>query len=367
MEEMASKLHAESQQHLKECDSPFGSLSGITKSGVAAYSNCNDKTVTMEDHAVVFNRKTKRIVEEDDPAAEELMFSPLTHEDAIKVTTGMKWQCVEFARRFLLQTYGLVFGDCNGAYDIWRMTYLYKPHDAVLLSSNPVAMPRSKLDRFPNFAFELSASGSSVAHTANPADSAQPRANDVVIWPIHQKEMPFGHVAIITEILLVDENGVPVQQENSAATIIDLKPVEDQQKLQSEDKDTFVAIARIAEQNYHNQDWALFTKDSSKSFSREVHVYRRAKTNKFGLKDPDGSRILGWMRARPDVDFKGAFSHSDDGVDLDVQGSNGGLPKRVFANEANTMEALNNQDKNGGTIYDEAIHGERLREINGDL
>ncbi|VFS73846.1 Bifunctional glutathionylspermidine synthetase/amidase [Raoultella planticola] len=37
---------------------------------------------------------------------------------------GHKWQCVEFARRFLFLTYGFVFTDVGMAYEIFSLRFL---------------------------------------------------------------------------------------------------------------------------------------------------------------------------------------------------------------------------------------------------
>ncbi|MDP2193741.1 MAG: hypothetical protein Q8K36_04385, partial [Alphaproteobacteria bacterium] len=39
--------------------------------------------------------------------------------DDCLVKTGMKWQCVEYARRWLIQNKGLTFDDVTYAWQIW--------------------------------------------------------------------------------------------------------------------------------------------------------------------------------------------------------------------------------------------------------
>ena len=62
---------------------------GVSKRGVEAYSNCNSECV---------------------------IFSPNKWRDTY---TGIKWQCVEYARRWLLVNKGAVYGDVDIAADIW--------------------------------------------------------------------------------------------------------------------------------------------------------------------------------------------------------------------------------------------------------
>ena len=43
------------------------------------------------------------------------------------IFTGIKWQCVEFARRWLLMRHGLVFPEVGGAVDLWTAVEYYSP------------------------------------------------------------------------------------------------------------------------------------------------------------------------------------------------------------------------------------------------
>lgn len=80
---------------LQNCVSEFGAPLGTTPGQVSAYSNCNSQCVVYRAHRM-------------DGAY-----------------TGIEWQCVEFARRWLLVQKGLVYGDVDIAADIWNnITYL---------------------------------------------------------------------------------------------------------------------------------------------------------------------------------------------------------------------------------------------------
>ncbi|QQO56808.1 MAG: CHAP domain-containing protein [Thiohalocapsa sp. PB-PSB1] len=71
------------------CETPFGDVLGRSPKGVVAYSNCRAECVLPRRHEV----------------------------DG--TYTGLKWQCVEYARRWLLVNHGAVFGDVDIAADIW--------------------------------------------------------------------------------------------------------------------------------------------------------------------------------------------------------------------------------------------------------
>jgi hypothetical protein len=72
-----------------ECAAPFGAALGTTPTGLVAYSNCRPHCVLP-----VPNRWEGTY-------------------------TGIRWQCVELARRWLIARRGLTFGDVDLAIDIW--------------------------------------------------------------------------------------------------------------------------------------------------------------------------------------------------------------------------------------------------------
>lgn len=72
------------------CVTTYGRLLGTAPGGVDAYSNCDSDCV---------------------------IFDPNIHDGTY---TGIKWQCVELARRWLLKHHGAVYGDVDVAADIWN-------------------------------------------------------------------------------------------------------------------------------------------------------------------------------------------------------------------------------------------------------
>ena len=72
-----------------DCKTPFGTILG-TNSGVPAFSNCQTTCINPESHQTEGSY------------------------------TGLKWQCVEYARRWLLLNRNAVYGDVDIAADIWN-------------------------------------------------------------------------------------------------------------------------------------------------------------------------------------------------------------------------------------------------------
>ena len=82
----------------KECTHNFGELLGEAPSGVEAYSNCSNQCVNPEPQFID------------------------------KTFTGIKWQCVEYARRWLLVNKKVVYGDVDIAEDIWNLEFVHSPN-----------------------------------------------------------------------------------------------------------------------------------------------------------------------------------------------------------------------------------------------
>ncbi len=77
-----------------DCSVNYGETLGESASGVKAFSNCNNTCVNS---APFFVNNT---------------------------FTGIKWQCVEYARRWLLKNFGVVYGDVDIAADIWNLEFV---------------------------------------------------------------------------------------------------------------------------------------------------------------------------------------------------------------------------------------------------
>lgn len=257
-------------QHQESCHSAFGTPIGESL-GVPAYSNCRDTHTSHEDH--VYTHADKSGVH--------------------TVTTGMKWQCVEYARRFLLVMHSVLFGDVMGAVDIWRLTSGYEFHDQ---------NQRVHLGRYRNF---------------DDADR-HPEVGSMVVWPI-QPDMPFGHVGIVVELLLLPDE--------DRDAINEFAPHEYKHKR--------VAKVRVAEQNYHNSHW------EAKNYTRELWL-ETLDGEYFGLVDPDGYKCFGWMTVEKFIKPLDYLIHPDDPRDT-------GLPKAAPVHELR-QAAVHATAKNGGLV-----------------
>jgi len=124
-----------------ECVSRYGEVLGVAAPGVPAYSNCSSACVSFEPHLL-----DGRFL-------------------------GMKWQCVEYARRWLFTAKGAVFGDVDVAADGWR-----------------------RVD-----ALTRVADGSRIPLTAHPNGSpTPPRAGDLLVYG--DEYLGTGHLAVVLRV-----------------------------------------------------------------------------------------------------------------------------------------------------------------------
>ena len=129
---------------------PFGSLLGYAPGGIAIYSSDYDSADEREFP--------------DDAAYRSYLGDEYM---------GYKWQCVEFARRYLYLNHGMVFTDVGMAYEIFSLRFLRQVVNDALLPLQAYANGSRK----------------------------RPEAGALLIWDEGGEFERTGHVAIITEVL----------------------------------------------------------------------------------------------------------------------------------------------------------------------
>ncbi|CCD11738.1 unnamed protein product, partial [Trypanosoma congolense IL3000] len=125
----------------EEANLPFGEVQGYTPCGVPAYSNKHD-----------------------------LYFSGERSIDG-NLFCGFKYQCVEFARRWLYEAKGLVLPDVDWAIHIFELTNVF---DAETAGAVPCVRVKN-------------------------GTAEKPVVDSLLIYPVDD-DAAFGHVAVITEV-----------------------------------------------------------------------------------------------------------------------------------------------------------------------
>ena len=128
------------EQCKTNCISQYGSVLGKSPAGIAAYSNCSSDCV---------------------------IFEPNHYEG---IYTGIKWQCVEYARRWLLHEFDVVYGDVDIAADIWGLEKV----------TNPISLVSYTFTSIVNGATSL------------------PQRGDLLIYG--KEYLDTGHVAVVVDI-----------------------------------------------------------------------------------------------------------------------------------------------------------------------
>jgi glutathionylspermidine amidase/synthetase len=123
---------------------PFGTLLGITGDGqIEVFSNYVDDTTPSQG---------------------------VNDENYINgIFTGLKYQCVELARRYWLIEYGVIFESIPNAYDIFPLEFATRVHDQV---------------QIPMYSY----------------NNGLPRKGDLLIWAAEGYYKDTGHVAVVVDV-----------------------------------------------------------------------------------------------------------------------------------------------------------------------
>jgi len=136
------------------CDVSYGQIIGGHKN-VFAYSNCNNNCTNFIDGGVTFYKNETNFVKD--------------------VFVGVRWQCVEFARRWMIINKKSSFGEIEGAHQIFNLT---------------IVEDLTKINITKPF------------HSINNGHIKPPMKGDLIIYPI-SSDAPYGHVAVVGGINLL--------------------------------------------------------------------------------------------------------------------------------------------------------------------
>jgi len=191
------------------CSSPFGSFNGVAMN-VTAYSNCNDDYISEFDHSVPI----ADVFPSGMPDGCDLGTCPAN------VTTGLKWQCVEYGRRFLLTHHQAVFGSVWGAYNIWALPNVTHYKLTIGMQHNDATkVATCRCDAVVRPWQTIANAGSSDVWV---------RVGDLVIYN-HGDVGEYGHVCAVVGV-------EHVKPENATSP---------------------VALVRVAEENWNNAPWPV--------------------------------------------------------------------------------------------------------------
>ena len=210
----------------KKCDTPFNTILGINRN-VIAYSNCNEFCANFDDDGAIIKAGNLPNLTQD-------------------VYTGMRWQCVEYSRRWLVINHGVTFGSIASAYMIW---------DLVKVSD----VYTNKDYEFYNF--------------ANSQTQTPPIVSDLIIYRKSEPN-PDGHVGVIVNINL-EKGYVDIAEQNYSSKMWKNKTY----------------ARRIVLLKKENGNYEILDKD-----------YEEGRFKYHTTTDDDKNEILGWKRIGKSLD-----------------------------------------------------------------
>ena len=133
------------------CVTKFGKKLGYLEN-VPAYSNCNNSFKSDLNNFISYKNEN--------------------------VFSGMQWQCVEYARRYLITKLGVTFSSVDGAEDVF-----------VLKTVESIQNDGKK------YKFKTYKNNFNCKRSNN-----MPKVNDVIIWARNNHDTPYGHIAVILKV-----------------------------------------------------------------------------------------------------------------------------------------------------------------------
>jgi glutathionylspermidine amidase/synthetase len=133
----------------RTCVTRFGKKIGHLD--VPAYSNCNNSFESNLNNFISYKNKN--------------------------VFSGMQWQCVEYARRYLINKLGVTFSSVDGAEDVFDLKTVE-------------SIQNGKKYKFKKYKNKLNCK----------RKNNIPKVNDVIIWARNKHDTPYGHIAVILKI-----------------------------------------------------------------------------------------------------------------------------------------------------------------------
>ena len=133
----------------RACVTKFGKKIGHLD--VPAYSNCNNSFESNLNNIISYKNKN--------------------------VFSGMQWQCVEYARRYLITKLGVTFASVDGAEDVFDLKTVE-------------SIQNGKKYKFKKYKNKLNCK----------RKNNMPKVNDVIIWARNKDDTPYGHIAVILKI-----------------------------------------------------------------------------------------------------------------------------------------------------------------------
>ena len=145
-----SKVKKHNSKKKRICVTNFGKKIG-NLDNIPSYSNCNNSFESGFYNFIKYKNKN--------------------------VFSGMQWQCVEYARRYLISKLDVTFESVDGAEDVFALKTVE-------------SIENGKKYKFKTFKNNLNCK----------IKNGMPKVDDVIIWARNKHDAPYGHIAVILKI-----------------------------------------------------------------------------------------------------------------------------------------------------------------------
>lgn len=198
------------------------------------------------------------------------------HRVVVRVFSGMRWECLEYARRYYICHHNVTFPSLSGADCLWSLA---------------------------SFACVRTAAEVPILKFTNGEAHSYPQAGDMLVYPFifPEADLPHGHVAIVNQVHLFSDSERDTlalyQQAQDERTVPHLSPNDKELREQLMQCETLIGCVSVAEQNWDNCVWTHIT------YSRRLGLVKRVVPGEnqvvYRLCDCRPYRVVGWMRCSP--------------------------------------------------------------------
>lgn len=175
---------------------PFGQPIGKTSNNILAFSSDND----TNQHYQHYQHYSYLKIRKSNDSLDERTHDKLT-ENLQKIFCGIKFQCVEYVRRWLILTYGITFQQIDMAY--------------MLFTEENICFRNIWTNQLISYNKILNGSNHSNRSNHSNGSDILPRTGSILLWD-KTKQFLTGHVAII---LYIDEDYVYIGEQNWSDTL----------------------------------------------------------------------------------------------------------------------------------------------------
>ena len=215
------------------------------------------------------------------PSSKDDTYDEVDDDDtAVSIFSGMRWECLEYARRFYICHFNATFDSLSGADKLWDLSSLVCVRRGIPL----------ELEKYPN------------GSTSHP-----PQVGDMLVYPrlFPEADCPYGHVSIVVSVHLIDvdekdeenemkrhaagdDNEGEGEADDTCAVVASTRPP----TAAASADEQLIGWVCIAEQNWDNCRWTHVR------YARRLALTCSIDRGYYRVWDCKPYRAVGWIRLK---------------------------------------------------------------------